>query len=65
MNYDTMDSEVATDGEQAVLADIAPPTEAERARTVRCLAAHADSQEELAEWLDMLGLSAVEGRFPS
>jgi hypothetical protein len=64
MKHETLDDEWAMVHEQSVLANIAAPTEEERAKTVRCLAAHAASSQELAEWLDMLGLSAGEGRFP-
>ncbi|MFD0488288.1 hypothetical protein [Saccharopolyspora erythraea] len=47
--------------------DIAfPPEDAlspadKRERAARTLAQHATSAEELSEWLDMLGLSAMEG----
>jgi hypothetical protein len=64
MKHETLDDELAMMREQSVLANIAPPTEEERARTVRFLAAHAATSQELAEWLDMLGLSAGEGKFP-
>lgn len=62
MKHETLDDELAMLCEQSVLANIAPPTDEERAKTVRCLAAHAASSRELAEWLDMLGLSAGEGK---
>lgn len=64
MEHDTLDDELAIMHEQSVLEHVAPPSEEERAKTVRCLAAHAASGQELKEWLDMLGLSAGEGKFP-
>jgi hypothetical protein len=62
VSYDTVESDMAVVHARAFLANVAAPTEEQRAKTVRCLAAHATSAQELSEWLEMLGLSATEGK---